>query len=55
MIYSIKELLDKCHAYQTYENGKWIHVRPTTPCLLHRIKTAWLVLTGKVDGVIWDK
>ena len=40
-------------------DGKWLCARPMRPTGLwgfrDRIRTAWLVLTGKCDGVKWHK
>lgn len=40
--------------FQAEVDGKWVPARPLGyPSLIHRIKAAWLVFSGKADAVTW--
>lgn len=35
-------------------DGRWVRARPLTYWGWHRIRSAWLVLTGRCDAVWWE-
>lgn len=58
MIWETRHLADYCNGVQKEINGKWVPARPDNyryEGFLTRIRHAWMVLTGKVDCVIWDE
>lgn len=56
MTWTLANLLQSVKEVKTEINGKWIPCRPRNyRFLMVRIKSAWLVLTGKADAVIWPE
>ena len=53
-IYKVDELLQFKNG--TRIGGKWVCARPERfHGLLNRLKLAWLIFTGKIDGLEWYK
>ena len=57
-IWSLDGLLDFIHTsgmkVQCNKTKQWVPCRPVGyPSLVSRIKTAWLVFTGKADAIVW--
>lgn len=37
-------------------NGKWVYARPIGYfSILHRIRLAWMVFTGRADALLWPE
>ena len=55
-VYSPFEIVNIANSVQKEIDGNWYPCRPTPyPSFWNRVKMAWLVLTGKIDGVRWYK
>ena len=54
MLWTLRDLVDHCYTTQTCIENKWVPTRPINYTSLSiRVKSAWLVFTGKADAVIW--
>jgi hypothetical protein len=51
--YHYDYLKNYAHETQTEVDGRWVAARPERGPFLWRIRSAWLVLTGKADAVRW--
>jgi len=58
-VWHIDDLKNHVNTISSSKDGKvWKPTRPTPYSafrLLYRIKTAWMVFTGKVDVVVWEQ
>lgn len=53
-IYDVRAIVQTSAQNQALVNGKWVPLRPVGyPSIRHRLKAAWLVLTGRADAVVW--
>ncbi len=56
MIYKLQDLIDSAFTnYMKTPDGLWVPARPLSMGIKQRIKSAWKVLTGKADAVIWPE
>lgn len=56
MIYKLQDLIDSAFTnYMKTPDGCWVPARPLGMDIKQRIKSAWKVLTGKADAVIWPE
>lgn len=54
-VWSLKSLMKSAQENSTQiSDGCWVPARPIGMIgLLHRLRTAWAVFTGKADAVYW--
>lgn len=56
MRWTIANLLAHCGSVLVQlENGKYVPMRPAGRGLRDRVKSAWEVLVGRADAVVWEK
>lgn len=55
MLWTLRELVERCAHTQANINGKWVPARPIGKPGPSRLKCAWLVLTGKADAFTWPE
>lgn len=56
MTYKLQDLIDSAFSnYAQVKDGCLVPARPLGMGIKQRIKSAWKVLTGKADAVIWPE
>lgn len=54
MTWTLESLIESIKSVSTEINGKFIPARPINHRIFWvRVKSAWLVLTGRADAVVW--
>lgn len=56
MTFKLHDLIESAFSnYKETSSGCWVPARPKSAGLVSRMKSAWKVLTGKADAVIWPE